>query len=256
MPAMEAAASAAAAEDAGGASGNTGAAFEEMTEAGGGDVIITPGAFSSSSPSCAKLPEPAFHPDGNREIRSMILAALPMPPMPILACKELQGEQSFVDSDLKAISSHDLIAHLMNISCTVVCREKNEERKQLQWKIQEDLFRQLDEWQAKHDPKGEEQLLPPPEFGYGLLGEITRLYIQSYMPDPTNAQDVRFLPAEDIDKSHVVWKRTLEFQKAQDVLYGPCTYGKSSARNLKDMEYRELVQHSVRRMLASSSSAP
>lgn len=227
-----------------------------MTEGGGGgDVIITPGAFSSSSSSCAKLPEPTFHPDGNREIRSMILAALPMPPMPILACKELQGEQSFVDSDLKAISSHDLIAHLMNISCTVVCREKNEERKQLQWKIQEDLFRQLDEWQAKHDPKGEEQLLPPPEFGYGLLGEITRLYIQSYMPDPTNVQDVRFLPAEDIDKSHVVWKRTLEFQKAQDVLYGPCTYGKSSARNLKDMEYRELVQHSVRRMLASSSSA-
>ena len=210
-------------------------------------AIITPGAYSGGN----KLPEASFHPDGNREIRSMILAALPMPPMPVLACKELPGEQSFVDTELKAISSHDLIAHMMNVSCTVVSESKNEERKKLQWALQDQLFKQLDEWQASNDPGGEKQLLPPPEFGYMLLGEYTRMYIQSYMPDPTKAQDIRFLPASEVDRGHIVWKKALEFQKAQDVLYGPCTFG-GGTRTLQNLEYGDLVQHSIRRMMASA----
>lgn len=251
-----------------GAADNAGAAAQEMTANQGQNsdepavtpeqkmqdgnlemstIIITPGAFSGSP----NLPEQTFHPDGNREIRSMILAALPMPPMPILACKEIAGEQSFVESELTAVSSHDLIAHLINVSCTVVVAEKNEQRQQIQWKLQENLFSQLDEWQAQHDPGGKKQLLPPPEFGYALLSECTRMYIQSYMPDPTKAQDVRFLPAEDVDRGHAVWKRAMEFQKAQDVLYGSCTFG-GFTKHFQEMDYMQLVQHSVRRMLASA----
>jgi hypothetical protein len=30
--------------------------------------------------------------DGLREIRAMIIAALPFPPMPVMACRELAGE--------------------------------------------------------------------------------------------------------------------------------------------------------------------
>ena len=32
------------------------------------------------------------HSDGLREIRAMVMAALPCPPMPIMVCKELEGE--------------------------------------------------------------------------------------------------------------------------------------------------------------------
>lgn len=77
------------------------------------------------------------------------------------------------------------------------------------------------------------------------------------MPDPTKEQDIRFLPASEVDRNHVVWRRTLEFQKAQDVLYGPCSFGSTlgSRKALASMEYGELVQHSVRRMLASANSS-
>lgn len=199
------------------------------------------------------LPEASYHPDGNREIRSMVLAALPIPPMPILASRELGDERSFTDNEAKAISSHDLIAHLMNVSCTVVSSQKNADRERIQWKLQEELFARVDAWQLENDPGSEKQLLPPPDFAYSLLAEFTRLYIQSYMPDPSKAQDVRFLPACDIDKGHVVRRKAMEFQKAQDVLYGACQFGDFS-NDLSQMEYWELVHHSVRRMLASAQA--
>jgi hypothetical protein len=36
------------------------------------------------------------HADGLREIRAMIIAALPCPPMPIMVCRELAGECRWV----------------------------------------------------------------------------------------------------------------------------------------------------------------
>ena len=38
------------------------------------------------------------HSDGLREIRAMVMAALPCPPMPIMVCKELEGECRLVVS--------------------------------------------------------------------------------------------------------------------------------------------------------------
>ena len=225
--------------------------------------IVSPAAAAaaaSSSPAAdeedavvTQEQEPVFHPDGNREIRSMILAALPVPPMPILACKELGDERSYVEAELKAISSHDLLAHLMNICCTVVSSARNEQRRIMQEKLQEDeLFSKLDAWQEKNDPGGEKQLLPPVELSYSILGNFTRKYVQSYMQDPNKVQDVRFIPLQDVDREHVVYRKALEFHRAQDVLYGPCCFAGGLGEKMP--EYAELVQHSVRRILASSAS--
>jgi hypothetical protein len=43
-----------------------------------------------------KMTSSAEHRDGLREIRSMIIAALPFPPMPIMVCRELGGECRWV----------------------------------------------------------------------------------------------------------------------------------------------------------------
>lgn len=188
----------------------------------------------------------------------MILAALPVPPMPIMASRELADERSFVDEEIKAISSHDLLAHLMNLCCTVVSSSRNDQRKELQERLQqEDLFSKLDEWQEQNDPGGKKQLLPPVDVSYRMLGDFTRKYVQSYMPDPSRTQDVRFIPWQDVDRTHTVYRKALEFQRAQDVLYGPCYFagGGAMADTGPLYNYADLVQHSVRRILASSSSS-
>jgi hypothetical protein len=77
------------------------------------------------------------------------------------------------------------------------------------------------------------------------MGNATRKYIQTYMPDSDKQQDIRFLPMEDVDGNHVVRRKALDFQKAQDVIYGAC-----SSQSLDGMSYEELVQHSARRILA------
>lgn len=51
--------------------------------------------------------------DGNREIRSMILAALPCPPLPIMVTS--MGNDGDTASESSSGNSHDLISHLMNV---------------------------------------------------------------------------------------------------------------------------------------------
>ena len=81
--------------------------------------------------------------------------------------------------------------------------------------------------------------------------EFTRDYIRSYMPDPSKEQDVRFLPFLDVDRTHTIHVKALEFQKAQDVIYGKCP---GKVRDYSVMSYAELVQLSVMRILDSSEA--
>lgn len=74
-----------------------------------------------------------------------------------------------------------------------------------QVKLQCDLFDEIDEWR-RSEPDAR-IVLPPIDWTYSVLGKFTRLYIQSYMPDPSKVQDVRFLPLHDIDRTHSVHAR-------------------------------------------------
>jgi hypothetical protein len=74
----------------------------------------------------------------------------------------------------------------------------------------------------------------------------------SYMPDQTKDYDILFVPCYDIDKAHPVHSRALDFQKGQDTLYGKCRMfmrGEKYMRSFDKMEYWELVQMSVARIL-------
>jgi hypothetical protein len=188
------------------------------------------------------------HPDGNREIRSMTMAAMPLPPIPIMVCKELEGESSFVAPDHKVASSHDLVAHFINVACAVASSAVNSKRMSLQSDIERQLFARVDEWQDNHDPSGTYCKVPSAEWCYDVVSEFSRIYISSYLNGKSAAVDIRFAPSSEIDKSHVVHRMALEFQRAQDVLYGKSRWAHVP---LQEMSFAELVQHSVRRMLES-----
>jgi hypothetical protein len=196
-----------------------------------------------------------YHPDGNREIRSMTIAAMPLPPLPVIVCKELEGESSFVAPDHSVASSHDLIAHFMNVTCAVASSCVNSKRMSVQSDIERQLFARVDEWQDVNDPcRGDSFMVPCEEWCYELVAEFSRMYMSSYLVNRTGSlPDIRFSPASDIDRSHIVYRVALEFQRAQDVLYGKSRWPHAP---LMEMSFSQLVQHSVRRMLESRVLPP
>ena len=162
-----------------------------------------------------------------------------------------------MDADLHCCSSHDLIAHLMNIACTVGTDHQNRARAVRQTNLQAEMFSAIDAWHEENNGKVGDahdttmMKLPPVEWTYEVMGRFSRLYIQSYMPDPSKEQDVRFVPFLEIDRTHAVHTKALEFQKAQDTLYGKCRL-ECIRRNYDTMSYAELVQLSVARIIESS----
>jgi hypothetical protein len=73
------------------------------------------------------------------------------------------------------------------------------------------------------------------------------------MPNPsTTDHDIRFVPFDQIDRTHPVHTMALEFQKAQDTLYGKCRMlmqGEKYMRSYERMAYPELVQMTVARIM-------
>ena len=151
--------------------------------------------------------------------------------------------------DNQCCSSHDLIAHLMNIACTLATDNQNTARAEMQTQLQAALFAEVDSWAA--GATGTDNL-PRVDWSYQTMAAFTRKYIQSYMPDPAKQQDIRFLPVTEIDRTHPVHRKALEFQKAQDVLYGKCSSALVKSRPYESMSYAELVQVSVLRILESA----
>jgi hypothetical protein len=133
----------------------------------------------------------------------------------------------------------------MNVACTVATERQNKERAALQTELHAQLFSEVDAWHEEN--KGR---LPPVEWSYNVMSTYTRKYIQSYLPDPTKDQDVRFVLFKDIDRTHSVHVKALDFQKAQDTLYGKCRM--DCIRSYNVMSYAELVQLSIVRILESS----
>jgi hypothetical protein len=220
----------------------------ETTSVEGAELLETnPSPQRQDAVAIPQRPRTApHHADAMREVRAMIVAALPCPPLPVMASREAQGECSFTEE--ACCSSHDLIAHLMNIACTHATEAQNRHRARLQVRLHADLFDTVDEWGKR---SRESSLLPPAEWSYTLLCDFTRKYIRCYMPDPSRQQDIRFLPLCDIDRTHPVHVKALEFQKGQDTLYGNVGTHLIS-RSYDVMSYAELVQVSVARILESS----
>lgn len=72
---------------------------------------------------------------------AMIVGAIPAPPLPMLVCKEVPDELSFVDGDTHVANTHDLLAVLLLRSMEKAGDEKaQEERAKMQGEAVEALF--------------------------------------------------------------------------------------------------------------------
>ena len=180
------------------------------------------------------------HPDGNREIRSMAIAALPIPPLPLMVCQEIEGENSFVSSQHKFCSSHDLIAHLMNVTCAVASASVNQKRMEDQSLVLQGMFDRVD----AHVSAG----IPSEEWCYDALCDCTRQYVGTYVQK--KCLDLRFAPASEIGRDHAVFRKIIDFQQAHDILYGPLDL---QGKSYKDMTYAKLVQLSVQRIVSANT---
>lgn len=188
--------------------------------------------------------------DGNREIRCMVLLALPCIPLPLIVTKELQDESSYVDTNYHTASSHDLISHLMNLHAAVGSDETNSERAILQAAAHKQLFDSVDQWamdQAVIEPDTVTDV-PPLEKSYELLCAFARAYLGSFMKRNATP-DIRFVQACDVDFSSKVRESACSFTKAQDTIFG--VLHNRGTRSVDCMAYPELVQDCVRRILAA-----
>ena len=88
------------------------------------------------------------HPDGCREIRAMVLASMPAPPMPAIGCKRLEDEHGTVESNQSAFCSFDMIAHMLNVTAKHKNEAANVQRMELQKQAEQVLFEKIDAFQA------------------------------------------------------------------------------------------------------------
>jgi hypothetical protein len=180
--------------------------------------------------------------DTTREIRSIILLTMPCPPMPMLMSREVAGEVSYVEYDCVACNSHDLIAHLLtkvasDHMCSVAVHKR---RKEYQKTASDALNKRFDDWRLENPAMA----CPPLEMCHSFFAEFTRAYIQSFMVDPTKILDIRITPATDVDKHSMLHTKTLDFAKAQNIMFGALP-----EHDVENMSYSEFLQLSAKRIL-------
>jgi hypothetical protein len=166
--------------------------------------------------------------------------------MPMLVCREVQDEASFVGVENVACNTHDLIAHLMNKAAAASNIQHNG-RKILQCKASEILYNRFDAWHENN----KELKTTPLETSYPFFAEFTRSYIQSYMLDPSKILDIRILPVNEVDNNNDLHLKTRDFARAQNILYGPLV----GYEDVGVMTYAQCVQLSADRLSIDSITA-
>ncbi len=89
--------------------------------------------------------------------------------MPIMVCRELDGECSCVEQDLQSCSSHDLLAHVMNLASTTATKKRNAQCSALQTEVQAAMFEAVDAWQKLNDPHCLHRRLHPVDWTYEAM---------------------------------------------------------------------------------------
>lgn len=183
------------------------------------------------------------HPDGCREIRAMVLASLPVPPMPAIGSKRLEDEHGTVESCSSTFCSFDMIAHMLNVSAKHHKQEVNERRQSLQRGAEQGLFERIDLMAE-----------PPTDLAqvWGLFSEFTREYVKSYTLQ--DVVDLRFGDPSRVPKGSLVWHVALDQAKAHDNLFGDLNRLGGAATD--SMTYEDLVLRCAKRIWIAGLPVP
>lgn len=154
--------------------------------------------------------------DNNADIRALILISQPFPPLPILALRDNSEDYLYMNS-------HDLQAHLLNISCTNNSQSMHSYRQEKQ----ADIYNMF-----MHDIKSTR---PDANLLYDIYCKHTRSLLSLYIYN-TQEQiaDIRFQPLNDILYSDSITKHMQEYTKARATI----TEGNShDLKNIDNMSF-------------------
>ena len=171
--------------------------------------------------------------DSNREIRAMILAALPFPPLPVEAKRfEEDGKRL---GDAVVITSHDILSNLLEQACARDAPATHKVRQTRQRDVLRSFIRAL----CKDGMLKADAL-------YNVYCDHTRSHIATYYPEG-HPPELKFMPLGYVSKGDKVHLRTCDWMAAQSRLlemkdgltaadWGPCNYA-----DLLDAARRHLV---------------
>jgi hypothetical protein len=107
--------------------------------------------------------------DSSRELRAMIMASFPCPPLP------MQGREPF-------LNSHDMIAYLIDVAARRNVPSENDIRQKLQLSLTEDYIKKIQECKTEEE-------------AWNMMTNFTRYYMMTYHE---GMHETRFLPYDAI----------------------------------------------------------
>ena len=142
--------------------------------------------------------------DANRELRSMMLSLLHLPPLPCIMT-QLDGEDNTVLSTDQVGSSHTLLASIIEWAARMDNTAVNNERLIMQIALQERFHQELIDL----------NLDGPIETIYNFYCHHTRDWVYAYVPSADTVNKLIFKPVDSICVGDKIHKHILSYAKAQ-----------------------------------------
>eukprot|EP00961_Rhodomonas_salina_P299814 3939228-Rhodomonas_salina.4 len=145
------------------------------------------------------------------EMVAMVMASLPVPPMPMIVGKEVPDEITVMSGDYTICNSHDLMGMLLLTAMSRDQKKENEIRSNAQKECMQALFDDIKSIGATETTTCEIQ-----ERVYDAFCKFTRGNISAL----SSSTDVRFAPLASIQREDRIHIATCHHCAAQDIIYG------------------------------------
>ena len=140
--------------------------------------------------------------DETLELRAMILAALPYPPLPVTLVRVEDGSAVLGDAVLQ--TTHDILSNLLKHACAMNTVSENRERQA----AQQELLRGFLQAIVK------DGLQPPPKL-FATYCEFSQRHIATYIKGIKSAPEIRFEPLHSVCKGDAAHRRMCDYMAAQ-----------------------------------------
>lgn len=178
--------------------------------------------------------------DHTQEMRAMILAALPLPPLPVVM--ERLDEDNRVDAQTVQ-TSHDVFSNLLLHACARNSESENTQRRAGQTRILRSL---VDHLANRGQPQSAPEI-------YETYCHHTLLHAATYLPNQTGPPPMKFAALASVCKGDPTHRRMCDYMAAQAViLQEPNGH---SAQDWLCREYADMLRLARDRLLTEGEGA-
>lgn len=177
--------------------------------------------------------------DSTQEMRAMILAALPLPPLPVMV-QRLDEDNRVCSETLQ--TSHDILSNLLIHACARDCQPENEKRKQKQMEILRSLLDHMCN-------RGQLQCAPDL---YSTYCYHTKLHASTYIPSDGAMPAFRFADLASVCKGDYVHRKMCDYMAGQAIILDEPNG--LSGQDWMCMEYADMLLITRGRLLAPPQS--